>query len=276
MHNTKKAAKTRSMKKIFKIFVIAIAFAIAPLAAICPNCSASAKTNTKPMLAIVIDDFGEARDGVEQMLSVKAPLTCAIMPDLEYSEADAKKAHENGHEVIVHMPLEAKNGLPRSWYGPRMIHNSDSATTAKDTFSKCIESVPFAVGANYHIGTGVSENKTLMTALLEVIKQKDLFFLDSKTTMHSAGPAAAKATGAKFVERDLFLENGHASYDYSKKILNEAVALAKANGKAIVIGHVGPMGRTQTAKAIADSIDYIKNAGIEIVPLSKIVKAQMA
>lgn len=233
---------------------------------------AKEKEAQKPMLAIVIDDFGEDRSGVSQMLSVKAPLTCAIMPNLTYSVDDATAAHNNGHEVILHMPLESKGGLPQSWYGPKMIHNSDSDETAQKTFEECLESVPYAVGSNYHIGTGVSENKRIMTALLEKAKEKDVYFLDSKTTQHSAAPEAAKSTGAKYISRDLFLENGHASYGYTKKILSDAVELAKSQGHAVVIGHVGPMGREQTGKAIIDSLEHIQSEGVEIVPLSKIVQ----
>ena len=260
------------MKKLM-IFAIITSFLLFFAPKTANYCAfATIDSKSRPMLAIVIDDFGEDRSGVAQMLSVKAPLTCAIMPNLTYSTEDAEQAYKNGHEVILHMPLESKSGLPQSWYGPKLIHNNDSTETAKQTFSECLKSVPHAVGSNYHIGTGVSENKNLMTALLESAKENNIYFLDSKTTQHSAAPDAAKTTGAKYISRDLFLEDGHASYGYSKKILNDAVNLAKSQGYAVVIGHVGPMGREQTGKAIIDSLKHIADEGVEIVPLSKIVE----
>ena len=45
---------------------------------------------------------------------------------------------------------------------------------------------------------------------------------------------------------------------------------AKEKSFAIAIGHVGNHGGENTAKAIKDSLLYIKNQGIDIVPLSKI------
>ena len=233
---------------------------------------AQAKEVDQPMLAIVIDDFGEDRQGVDQMLSITEPLTCAIMPNLTHSKEDAEHAHKNGHEVILHMPFESKKHLPSYWYGPKLIHNSDSNEIATKTFDECLESIPYAVGSNYHIGTGVSENKRLMTALMQDIKNKNLYFLDSKTTQHSAGPEVAKEVKAKYISRDLFLENGRANYGYTKKILEEAIKKAKETGYAVVIGHVGPMGKEQTGKAIIDSIEHIKNEGVKIVPLSQIVE----
>ena len=259
--------KTHMLFTMFFAFLLMLPFwqriHVAPMA--------SAAEAQKPMLAIVIDDFGEDRRGVDQMLSVPAPLTCAIMPDLEFSSNDAERAHAAGHEVILHMPMESKTNLPRNWYGPRMIHNWDSEDDAKQTFLECLESVPHAVGANYHIGTGVSENKKLMTAILEAAKEKGIYFLDSKTTMHSSGPVAAASVGANFVSRDLFLEKGGPNYAYAKNVLKEAVKIAKQNGAAVVIGHVGPMGKDQTGKAILDSLSFIREEGVEIVPLSKIV-----
>ena len=259
------------MKKLI-IFTICLLFYSVMLTDLPKNYAIAENKIDSPKLAIVIDDFGESREGVKQMLSIKEPLTCAIMPDLEYSKEDAENAHKNGHEVILHMPLESKNGLPRSWYGPRIISNNDTIEKAKETFKSCLESIPYAVGANYHIGTGVSENKKLMKAILEVIKEKNLYFLDSKTTMNSAGPGVAKELNVKFIERNLFLEGSGPNYGYTKKILNEAIDLAKTNGYAVVIGHVGPMGAGSTGKAIIDSLEEIKQAGVKIVPLSKIVE----
>ena len=271
MNNRKKVRHTKNMKKIITIF-ISLLFLV--LVGNFPKNYAKASETKKPMLAIVIDDFGQDRNGVEKMLNLDAPITCAIMPDLEHSKEDAEKAHEKGYEIILHMPLESKNGLPISWYGPRIIHNSDTANQAKKTFIECFESIPYAVGSNYHIGTGVSENLKLMTAIMEVAKSKNIYFLDSKTTMNSACKKAAEKVGTLFLERDLFLENGGPSYNYTKNILNQAVQLSKNKGYAIVIGHVGPMGGDLTANAIKDSIKYIQEEGIEIVPLSTIAKAK--
>ena len=67
---------------------------------------------TKPKLAIVIDDFGEDRRGVEEMLNINAKLTIAVMPADDFSTEDAEKAHAKGHEVILHMPMENETYAP--------------------------------------------------------------------------------------------------------------------------------------------------------------------
>ena len=223
-----------------------------------------------PKLAIVIDDFGQDRHGITEMLNINAPLTCAIMPKMEFSVTDAFEAHRHGHEVILHMPMEANVRLPKSWYGKLMISTSDSTEHAAQLFEEALESIPFAVGANIHIGSGVSENKRLMTKILEIVKDKNMFFLDSLTSEKTVCKNVAEDIGAKVVTRDEFLEKtGSPSYDYAKKKLYSAYEKSRVNGYAIVIGHVGPEGGKSTAKAISDFIAENKN--VKIVPLSEIV-----
>lgn len=226
----------------------------------------------KPRLAIVIDDFGEDRHGVEEMLNLKIPLTVAVMPCCEFSEIDANLAHERGHEVILHMPMEnASASTPESYYGPVYIKNGFSEAETVETLKKSFETVPYAVGMNIHMGTGVSRNKKLITAMMKEVKNRNMYFLDSKTVEDSVCPNVANETGTEFFVRDVFLEPpGRPNYHLAKTQLIEACKLAKQNGSAIAIGHVGPVGTTETAKAILDLLPEIEKMGIEIVPLSKL------
>ena len=131
----------------------------------------------KPLqMAIVIDDFGYDRKGVDEMLDLDCTLTCAVMPSLEFSEADAKNAHEKGHEVILHMPMEAYGNLPLSWYGPLFVANNDSPEVAYNKVNQALNSIPYVNGMNIHMGTALSHNKKLMKKLCDVQKKGILYF----------------------------------------------------------------------------------------------------
>jgi hypothetical protein len=234
------------------------------------TCQANA---SEPMLALVIDDFGGInRLGVEEMFGIKAPITCAVMPNLEFSTADANKAHALGHEVILHMPMESKSFIPRDWYGPVMINNSNTPEEAKQIFLDCLSKVPHAVGANNHIGSGISTNKELMNAIMQAAQEKGIYILDSRTNQKSICHEIAKTLSGEFLERDVFLENTSPSYNIAMERLNACIKIAKDKGYCIAIGHVGPIGSNQTAKAIADSLPLIEKEGVKIVPLSEIAK----
>jgi polysaccharide deacetylase 2 family uncharacterized protein YibQ len=229
--------------------------------------------NLRPLqMAIVIDDFGYDRKGVDEMLDLNCTLTCAVMPCLEFSEADANKAHEKGHEVILHMPMEAYGNLPLSWYGPLFVANGDTKEVAYNKVNQALNSIPHVNGMNIHMGTALSHNKELMKEIMRCAKERNMVFLDSRTIEGSVCPEVAQELGVAFLERDIFLEVGGANYTTAMKRMAEAIEFCKANGRCIVIGHIGAVGQAETARAIKDNLQAIKDSGIEIVPLSALIK----
>ena len=242
---------------------------------LCPNCKKQvyAEEETKqPVMAIVIDDFGGyERDGVSEMLEIDAPLTCAVIPFVEHTKEDSEQASANGHEVILHMPMESHVRLPESWYGPVYVKNYDSIETACEKIDKCLAELPMAKGANIHIGSGVCRNKDLMAGIIGHLKEKDIYFCDSRTHPDTKCEIAAKMCHAPYLYRDVFLEpHGMKSYQTAVRFLKEGAMLAKEKGYSVAIGHVGKEGGHQTAMAIKNTLAEIEAMGVKIVPLSTI------
>ena len=232
----------------------------------------TAKLFKTPVMAIIIDDFGGFdRSGVDEMLAIKAPLTCAVIPFVDYSKQDAARAKQMGHEVIVHMPMESHVRLPREWYGATFIGNGDSCETASDKLDAAFEELPMAEGVNIHIGSGVCRNKELMTGIIDHLKSAGKFFCDSRTHIETKCQEACAECGMAYLGRDVFLEpHGQGGYANACRFLCEGAQIALDKGYAIAIGHVGREGGVPTAKAIADTIGEIEKMGIKIVPLSQI------
>lgn len=256
-----------------KLLIVTFLFSLflAPINSQPIKSKAAESQPAKPKLAIVIDDFGEDRRGVEEMLSLPIKLTVAVIPGCEFSESDAISAHQKGHEVILHQPMENQTPMPASYYGPILIKNNDTADEAKSTINQAIDQIPNCKGVNIHMGTGVSKNPKLITAIMEEVKKRDIYFLDSRTIEGSVCEECAKTTGVKFYGRDVFLEPpGQPNYQTAVNELLRAAQIAKNNGRAVTIGHVGPVGDNLTAKAISDTIPQILEMGIEIVPLSEL------
>ncbi len=68
--------------------------------------------------AIVIDDFGNNMFGTKEMMNLPFPITVAVMPFLPTTKRDAEWAHQAGHEVIVHMPMEPSQGTKTNGLDP--------------------------------------------------------------------------------------------------------------------------------------------------------------
>jgi len=205
------------------------------------------------------------------MLSIEAPLTCAIMPNLDNSIDDMENAKRSNKEIILHMPMESHVILPSDWYGPVYIQNSDSPSDATKKLDECLKSLPEAIGFNIHIGSGVCQNKTLMKAILGFAKEHNLLFLDSRTHLNTICEEVAKEQNIIYMGRDEFLEPDHnKSYAGVKQHIQNGINTAKDKGYSIVIGHVGAHGGENTANAIKDMIKEIKDQGVQLVTLKEL------
>ncbi|MEQ9448711.1 MAG: divergent polysaccharide deacetylase family protein, partial [Rhodospirillaceae bacterium] len=95
-------------------------------------------------------------------------------------------------------------------------------------------------------------------------------WLDSKTTVDSAGPAAAAALQVPYLERDIFLDN-----DGSVSAITEQLArlerIARERGYAVGIGHP----HDGTIEALARWLPSLREAGIALVPLTEVLKRRM-
>lgn len=219
-------------------------------------------------LAIVIDDFGQNRAGVKEMMSIGRHITFAIMPFLTFTRSDAENAHTKGYEVIVHLPLEATSGK-MSWVGPRPILTTMNDNDIHQLVIDSFESVPNAVGANIHMGSKASDDERVVSDILEIVKIKNLYFVDSRTGHHPIAKNIADSSGVLCYDRDVFLD-GKKSKSYIKNQLTMAGDIALKKGKALAIGHVGTEGGKITAEAISEALEEFDNKNVKLVYVSEL------
>ena len=253
---------------IFAFFAVFSIFNFAPR----QDKKISNALNATPKLAIVIDDFGSYDEaGISTLLKANIPLTCAVLPNTELTKKHLDLLSKTNHEIILHMPMQSHVNLPEDWYGPVYIKNHDSKTIAAQKLEDCLKAFPQIKGFNIHIGSGVSQNQKLMTAVYDFAKQHNLYFLDSRTIETKATENACKETNSIYLGRDVFLEaDKNRSYGGVKFRLQQSIDTAKEKGYAIAIGHVGAEGGENTAKAILDMTKAFEKQGVKIVPLSEI------
>lgn len=221
-----------------------------------------------PKIAIVIDDFGSTdTTGVNEMLSIECPITVAVMPNLPNSREHAFRATKAGFQVILHLPMEPVIGKS-SWFGPGDIncHLTDNEIVAR--LKEDLDSVPLAVGINNHTGSRATADGRVMKAVLEVAKERSLFFLDSCTTSKTVVASLAIDLGVPCVRRDIFLDNIGNKYEIKRQIYR-LVDIARKNGSAVAIGHVGQMGK-YTASVLKETIPELENQNVQFVFVSEL------
>lgn len=218
-------------------------------------------------LAIVIDDLGNDMEGTEEILHLPVTLTLAIMPFLPTTKEDGEMAHRLGHEVIVHLPMEPLSGKA-SWLGPGAITTALSNKEIRSRVEKAIEDVPYAVGVNHHMGSKATSDERVMRIVLEVCKERGLFYLDSKTTGKSVIPKLAKELKVPYLENELFFDDIYTLRHIGKQAKRLSHELDN-DESTVAIGHVGITGMKVATMLKAFIPLYEKKASI--VPLSDLI-----
>jgi polysaccharide deacetylase 2 family uncharacterized protein YibQ len=153
--------------------------------------------------------------------------------------------------------------------GPGAIYRNMDPSQAEGLLREVLTSVPYIDGVNNHMGSEVTQNEAIMVALMRVIKEHGLFYIDSVTTPHSVSGEAASVVHVPFEARDVFLDNEQ-TYAYIQGQLEELILVAKRHGKAIAICHPHPV----TVETLAREIPRLNARGIAVVRVSELVVKQ--
>lgn len=187
-------------------------------------------------LSIVIDDFGYRPAQENQVLQMPAALSVAVLPNAPHAREMATKAHQRGHEVLIHLPMAplSKQPLEKDTLRPDM-----SAEEIARIIHDAAAAVPFAVGLNNHMGSAMTSSLPGMQKVMRVLDHYNFYFLDSMTIGNSQSTRAAAGTSVKVIKRRVFLDDTQNEVDIRKQF-TRAVRLAQRDGSAIAIGHPHP------------------------------------
>ena len=216
-----------------------------------------------PVIAIVIDDMGISLSRTADITKINAPITASFLTygkNLEQQIINSKNA---GHEIIIHIPMEAKSNTD---VAPDVLTTQMSQDEIQLRLRTMLAKFSNIKGANNHMGSKLTEDKERMSAVMKVLKNNGMFFLDSKTSPHSTAEEAAKETGIAYAHRHVFIDNNN-DKAYILGQLKKAENVAKKNGYAIAIGHP----KTKTYEALKEWILQLPKKNLKLLPLSHIV-----
>lgn len=213
--------------------------------------------NSRPKIAVILDDWGYNKKGFSYLESIKYPLTAAVLPGLAYSKAAAETAHKNGKAVMLHLPMQPQKELPRE---KRMIMAAMSQGEVRHIVDFLTGEIPFFTGINNHQGSLVTEDRRIMGIILEEMRQRNLFFIDSLTSPKSIAYEEAKRLGVPAGKRSVFIDN-QKELEYNEKQIDELKNTAKKRGYAIGIGHDDVV----TLQALQKTMLLLEDEGFEFV-----------
>jgi uncharacterized protein len=215
-------------------------------------------------LAIIIDDLGSDRAAAEAVFALGYPLTISVLPNHEHSVEIAKEAHRRGFGVMLHLPMQSvANETPEA----QELHAGMSAPEVAALVDQFLQNVPDAAGVNNHQGSQATADAVLMDELMPVLRDRHLFYVDSRTTAATVAYDTAQDFGVRSAFRNVPFLDDVAEVAAIRKQLELALRGAREKGEAVAIGHPHPA----TLQALREVLPQAQAQGVHLVLASDLV-----
>jgi len=218
-----------------------------------------------PSVALILDDLGYDKKIAQKFAQLNVVLTFSILPHSPFQQRIARLARSKGLEIMIHMPMEPVE-YPEVDPGPGTLLTSMSPDELIDQLDQNLNTLPGVKGVNNHMGSRLTSESTQMYQIFSVLKQRGLFFIDSRTTAESLCEPSAHLFQIPFAQRDVFIDH-YLKPDFIRNQIKELIRIAKKNGAAVGIMHPHSM----TLQVLQEMLPDLKGQ-VRLVPASKVVR----
>lgn len=167
-------------------------------------------------------------------------------------------AHQQGREVILHLPMQPLSS--RENPGPGALLISMSPGQIRLGVTAALDTSPYFDGINNHEGSRLTQDAKAMDIVMAALKDRKLFFIDSMTIDKSVGWKEARRMGVPTFKRNVFLDD-NLSVAAIRSQIARAVEIAKARGAALAIGHPHEV----TLHTLQAAASYFRAEGVVMV-----------
>ena len=217
-----------------------------------------------PRLAIILDDLGNDRTVAQAIFAMPYPLTISVLPNHPHSADIAQEARRRGFQVMLHLPMESlHNEQPEA----QELRPGMSAADVNGLVADLLRAVPDVAGVNNHQGSQSTADTALMDELMPVLREHNLFYVDSRTTAATVAFDSAQRFGVPSGFRNVPFLDDVAEVGAVRKQLLTALRGAQKKGDAIAIGHP----HAATLQALRDVLPEAKSQGVRLVFASEVV-----
>ena len=229
-----------------------------------PGTAVETRVASKGALVFVIDDAGNNLRELDPFLKFPGALTIAVLPALPNSAEAARRIREAGKEVILHQPMESIRGTNP---GPGAIMAGMGRDEVRAIINRNLNEVWPVSGMNNHEGSRITMDDEIMEVILELCRERGIYFLDSRTTADTAAPRIARQLGITIGERDIFVDN---EQDRESMIgyINAGLLRAEQRGSAIFIGHTWS---PALAPLLTELFPVLSRQGFSFSPASNVI-----
>jgi polysaccharide deacetylase 2 family uncharacterized protein YibQ len=222
------------------------------------------KNTGQARLAIILDDLGEDRAAADEIFALPYPLTISVLPHHPHSVDIAKDAHARGYQVMLHLPMQS---IGMEQHEAEELRPGMPAQNVSALVGRFLEDVPDVMGVNNHQGSQATADRQLMSQLMPILRERHLFYVDSRTTTATLAYQIAQHLGVPSAFRNVPFLDDVAEVAAVHRQLDLALRGAHEKGAVIAIGHAHPA----TLQALREVLPTASARGVRLVFASELV-----
>lgn len=193
--------------------------------------SNNSEIKKKPKMAIIMDDMAYPSQ-IESLHHLRLKITPSFFPYNADNKLTPKMAAQEPF-YMVHLPLEALHFYqsPHRW-----IKVGEDKTEIREYIQEIKRDFPHLKFINNHTGSKFTASYEDMKNLIEILRDYDIDFVDSRTTTQTKAGEIYAQIKRPLLSRGIFLDNENNVKDTLNQI-QKAINKAKRDGYVIAICH---------------------------------------
>jgi polysaccharide deacetylase 2 family uncharacterized protein YibQ len=219
-------------------------------------------------LVIIIDDIGyQLRNGLAAV-NLPGKINYAVLPHTPYGKRLASKAHKAGKEILLHTPMDNIKELPLGKGGlTTQLRQQEFINTLRSN----LDDIPYAKGINNHMGSELTQRHLQMSWVMQELRQRQLYFVDSRTSARTVAADTASEFGVPNISRQIFLDNIRSAEAIDKRF-KALLRIVHKEGRGIAIGHPHP----ETIAYLQQALPRLAAQGIKLAFVSEVLTGRVA
>ncbi len=221
----------------------------------------------RPRIAVFVSGLGIGLQATNDAVAkLPGPITLAFAPYGTDIERQVAKAREDGHEVMLQVPMEPFD-YPDNDPGPQTLLANLKPEQNLDRLQWLMTRFTGYVGITNYMGAKFTASDAALTPIMREIAGRGLIFIDDSSSMRSIAGDIANAQGAPNAKADVVIDAQPRGSEIDAALL-KLETIARARGSAIGVATALPA----TIDRLSRWAKALDAKGIDLVPISATVQ----
>jgi polysaccharide deacetylase 2 family uncharacterized protein YibQ len=225
---------------------------------------------SRPRVAVLLTSLGLSSAATESAIQgLPGGVTLSFQPYADNLQQWINLARAAGHEVLLNLPLEPLD-YPTNDPGPQALFTALEPVENLERLNWALSRVTGYVGVATHMGSRFTTSREAMQPILQVLRQRGLLLVDTRSSARSVATAMATELGVPRAINDRFLDAREVSRTTIDARLDEVERIAREVGVSVAVGQAYPV----TIERLRAWTQTLEGKELALAPVSAIINLQ--